>query len=580
MYVAVVPNRNSPPAILLRESFRENGKVHNRTIANLSDWPPAKVEALRQVLKGATLAPASADAFQILRSQPHGHVAAVVGSLRKTGLERLISADSSRQRDLIVAMIAARIVDPSSKLATARALDTDTLSNSLGELLDLQKVQDDDLYRAMDWLLERQTDIENALAKRHFAEGGLVLYDLTSTYFEGRHCRLAHLGHSRDDKSGKPQIVFGLLTNAEGCPVAVEVFEGNTADPKTVPAQVKKLRERFGLKQVVFVGDRGMITSARIREDLADDQGLNWITALRATSIQKLAADGGLQPSLFDTTDLAEITHPAYPGERLVACFNPVLSAQRARKRDELLLATEKELEKIAAATRRTMRPLRGKHVIGLRVGRVLGRFKMGKHYQIQIDEDGFHYERKPDSIEREKKLDGIYVIRTNVKAAAMSSPDVVRSYKQLSHVERAFRSLKTVDLKVRPIHHRLEDRVRAHVFLCMLAYYVEWHMRRKLAPLLFEDHDKKAATLRRESVVKPALRSEAAERKAATKRDDDGLPVHSFRSLLSDLATLTINRIQTGNASLPAFNKLTNPTPLQKKAFSLLGIRLQLPKA
>jgi len=580
MYVAVVPNRNSPPAILLRESFRENGKVHNRTIANLSDWPPAKVEALRQVLKGATLAPASADAFQILRSQPHGHVAAVVGSLRKTGLERLISADSSRQRDLIVAMIAARIVDPSSKLATARALDTDTLSNSLGELLDLQKVQDDDLYRAMDWLLERQTDIENALAKRHFAEGGLVLYDLTSTYFEGRHCRLAHLGHSRDDKSGKPQIVFGLLTNAEGCPVAVEVFEGNTADPKTVPAQVKKLRERFGLKQVVFVGDRGMITSARIREDLADDQGLNWITALRATSIQKLAADGGLQPSLFDTTDLAEITHPAYPGERLVACFNPVLSAQRARKRDELLLATEKELEKIAAATRRTMRPLRGKHVIGLRVGRVLGRFKMGKHYQIQIDEDGFHYERKPDSIEREKKLDGIYVIRTNVKAAAMSSPDVVRSYKQLSHVERAFRSLKTVDLKVRPIHHRLEDRVRAHVFLCMLAYYVEWHMRRKLAPLLFEDHDQKAATLRRESVVKPALRSEAAERKAATKHDDDGLPVHSFRSLLSDLATLTINRIQTGNASLPAFNKLTNPTPLQKKAFSLLGIRLQLPKA
>jgi transposase len=580
MYVAVVPNRNSPPAILLRESFRDGGKVHNRTVANLSDWPPAKVEALRQVLKGATVALASADAFQILRSQPHGHVAAAVGSLRKTGLERLISPEPSRYRDLIVAMIAARIVDPSSKLATARALDTDTLSNSLGELLDLHKVQDDDLYRAMDWLLERQPDIENSLAKRHFAEGGLVLYDLTSTYFEGRHCNLAHLGHSRDDKGGKPQIVFGLLTNAEGCPVAVEVFEGNTADPKTVPAQVKKLRERFGLKQVVFVGDRGMITSARIREDLADDQGLNWITALRATSIQKLAADGALQLSLFDTTDLAEITHPDYPGERLVACFNPVLSEQRARKRDELLLATEKELEKIAVATRRDKRPLRGKHVIGLRVGRVLGRFKMGKHYKITIDEDSFFYERKLDSIEREKKLDGIYVIRTNVKAAAMSSPDVVRSYKQLSVVERAFRSLKTVDLKVRPIHHRLEDRVRAHVFLCMLAYYVEWHMRRKLAPLLFEDHDKVAATMRRESVVKPALRSEAAERKAATKQNEDGLPVHSFRSLLSDLATLTLNQIQTGNANLPTFNKLTNPTPLQKKAFSLLGLRLQLPKA
>ena len=580
MYVAVVPNRNSPPAILLRESFRDGGKVHNRTIANLSDWPPAKVEALRQVLKGASVAPASADAFQILRSQPHGHVAAAVGSLRKTGLERLISPEASRHRDLIVAMIAARIVDPSSKLATARALDVDTLSNSLGELLDLHKVQDDDLYRAMDWLVERQADIENSLAKQHFAEGGLVLYDLTSTYFEGRHCNLAHLGHSRDDKGGKPQIVFGLLTNAEGCPVAVEVFEGNTADPKTVPAQVKKLRERFGLKQVVFIGDRGMITSARIREDMADDQGVNWITALRATSIQKLAADGALQLSLFDTTDLAEITHPDYPGERLVACFNPVLSEQRARKRDELLLATEKELEKIAAATRRDKRPLRGKHVIGLRVGRVLGRFKMGKHYKITIDEDGFFYERKPDSIEREKKLDGIYVIRTNVKAAAMSSPDVVRSYKQLSVVERAFRSLKTVDLKVRPIHHRLEDRVRAHVFLCMLAYYVEWHMRRKLAPLLFEDHDKAAATMRRESVVKPALRSEAAERKAATKQNEDGLPVHSFRSLLSDLATLTINQIQTGNTSLPTFNKLTNPTPLQKKAFSLLGLKLQLPKA
>jgi transposase len=580
MYVAVVPNRNSPPAILLRESFRQEGKVHNRTIANLSNWHPSKVEALRQVLKGASVTAASADAFQILRSQPHGHVAAAVGSLRKIGLERLICADSSRQRDLIVAMIAARIVDPSSKLATARALDSDTLSNSLGELLDLQKVQDDDLYRAMDWLLVRQTDIENALAKRHLAEGGLVLYDLTSTYFEGRHCKLAHLGHSRDDKGGKPQIVFGLLTNADGCPVAVEVFEGNTADPKTVPAQVRKLRERFGLKQVVFVGDRGMITSARIREDMAEDKGLNWITALRATSIQKLAADGALQPSLFDATDLAEITHPDYPEERLVACFNPVLSEQRTRKRDELLQATEKELEKIAAATHRTKRPLRGKHVIGLRVGRVLGRFKMGKHYKIRIEEDGFHYERKPDSIEREKRLDGIYVIRTNVKAAVMSSPEVVRSYKQLSNVERAFRSLKTVDLKVRPIHHRLEHRVRAHVFLCMLAYYVEWHMRQKLAPLLFEDHDKEAANLRRTSVVKPAQRSVAAERKAATKHNDDALPVHSFRSLLSDLATLTINQIQPGNASLPTFNKLTNPTPLQKKAFSLLGLKLQLPKA
>jgi transposase len=579
MYVAVVPNRNSPPAILLRESFRLDGKVHNRTITNLSGWPPEKIEALRRVLKGATATAAPAEALQILRSQPHGHVAATVGSLQKLGLDHLLGAAPSRQRNIVVAMIVARILDPASKLATARALDPDTLSNSLGEFLRLQKVQDDDLYRAMDWLLERQNMIENALAKRHFAEGGLVLYDLTSTYFEGRHCHLAHLGHSRDDKGGKPQIVFGLLTNSEGCPVAVEVFQGNTADPKTVPAQVKKLRERFGLQQVVFVGDRGMITSARLREDFTDD-GLSWITALRATSIQKLAADGALQPSLFDTADLAEITHPGYPGERLVACFNPLLSERRAHKRDELLRATERELEKIAVATRREKRPLRGKHSIGLRAGRVLGRFKMGKHYALHIEDDSFRYERKPDSIDREKKLDGIYVIRTNVKAEAMSSSNVVRSYKQLSNVERAFRSLKTVDLKVRPIHHRLADRVRAHVFLCMLAYYVEWHMRRKLAPLLFDDHDKESAERRRESVVKPAMRSESADRKAGKKQNEQGLPVHSFRSILTDLATLTINRIQPGDTDLPTFDKLANPTPIQSQALSLLGITLQLPKA
>lgn len=579
MYVAVVPNRNSPPAILLRESFREDGKVRNRTIANLSDWPSEKIEALRRVLKGASATSAPVQALQILRSQPHGHVVAAVGSLRKLGLDRLLGDAAGRRRDLVVAMIMARILDPSSKLATARALDPDTLSHSLGEFLGLQKVQDDDLYRAMDWLLERQTIIENALAKRHFAEGGLVLYDLTSTYFEGRHCDLAHLGHSRDDKSGKPQIVFGLLTNAEGCPVAVEVFEGNTADPQTVPSQVKKLRERFGLKQVVFVGDRGMITSARLREDFTAD-GLSWITAMRATSIQKLASNGALQPSLFDTGDLAEITHPGYPGERLVACFNPVLAERRARKRDELLQATEKQLEKIVAATRREKRPLCGKHTIGLRAGRVLGRFKMGKHYMLHIEDDSFRYARKSDSIDREKKLDGIYVIRTNVKADAMSSPDVVRSYKQLSNVERAFRSLKTVDLKVRPIHHRLADRVRAHVFLCMLAYYVEWHMRRKLAPLLFEDHDKQAAEQRRESVVKPAMRSKSADSKAAKKHNEQGLPVHSFSSLLTDLATLTINRIQPADPDLPAFDKLSNPTPIQTEVFSLLGIKLQLPKS
>ena len=578
MYVAVVPNRSSPPAVLLRESFRQNGKVHNRTLANISHWPPEQIAALRQVLKGATAVASSADSFQILRSLPHGHVAAVIGSLRQLGLDSIIGAAASRPRNLAVAMIAARILDPCSKLATARALHPDTLSSSLSAYLGLEFTGEDELYRAMDWLLERQPAIETALAKRHLVEGGLVLYDLTSTYFEGRHCQLARLGHSRDDKRGKLQIVFGLLTNAAGCPVAVEVWEGNTADPKTVPAQVQKLRERFGLKRLVLVGDRGMITSARIHEDFSADSGISWITALRAPSIQKLAAEGALQLSLFDTVDLAEIAHPDYPGERLVVCFNPVLSEERARKREDLLQATEKELEKIAAATRREQRPLRGKHSIGLRVGRVLGRFHMGKHYQIHIEEDGFRYQRKTKTIAREKKLDGIYVLRSNVPAESMPAPDVVRIYKQLSGVERAFRSLKTVDLRVRPIHHRLADRVRAHVFLCMLAYYVEWHMRNKLAPLLFDDHDKTAVQAQRESVVRPAKRSPAAKRKALTKHTSEGTPVHSFQTLLADLATLTINHVQPANKTVPAFDKLANPTPLHERAFALLGFSIRVP--
>lgn len=580
MYVAVVPNRSSPPAILLRESFRENGKVHNRTLANISHWPAAQVAALREVLKGATSLGSADDSWQILRSLPHGHVAAVIGSLRQLGLDKILDPRSCRPRDLSIAMMAARILDPCSKLATARALHPDTLSNSLSGYLGLEGVTEDELYRAMDWLLERQSAIQAALAKKHLSEGGLVLYDLTSTYFEGRHCELARLGHSRDDKSGKLQIVFGLLTNAEGCPVAVEVWEGHTADPQTIPGQVKKLRESFGLQRLVLVGDRGMITSARIREDFSEDSGISWITALRAASIQKLAADGALQLSLFDTVDLAEIAHPDDPGERLVVCFNPVLWEERGRKREDLLLATEKELEKMATATKRQKRPLRGKHTIGLRVGRVLGRFKMGKHYRIHIDEDGFRYERKAESMEREKKLDGIYVIRTNVPAAAMPATDVVRSYKQLSGVERAFRSLKTVDLHVRPIHHRLADRVRAHVFLCMLAYYVEWHMRQKLAPLLFDDHEKAAAQVQRESIVKAAKRSPAAERKALTKQTADQMPVHSFQSLLADLATLTINRVQPANQTVPAFHKLANPTPLQQLAFDLLRIKITPPAA
>ena len=578
MYVAVVPNRNSPPAILLRESFRESGKVRNRTLANISDWPPAQIEALRQVLKGATAVSSAPASLDIVRSLPHGHVAAVVGSLRKLGLDSVLDSQPSRHRDLCVAMIAARVLDPCSKLATARALHLDTLSHSLGEYLGLQGVSEDDLYRAMDWLLQRQASIEARLAHKHLVEGGLVLYDVTSTYFEGRHCELAKLGHSRDHQSGNPQIVFGLLTDSAGCPVAVEVVAGNTADPATIPTQVNKLRERFGLNHVVVVGDRGMITTARIHEDFTADSGLQWITALRSTSIQKLVNKGAFQLSLFDKVDMAEITHPDYPGERLVVCFNPVLAEERARKREDLLAATEKELEKVQKATQRSKRKLKGKHNIGLRVGRVVGRFKMAKHYTLRIEEDSFQYERKADGIEGEKKLDGIYIIRTNVSAATMSSSDVVRHYKELSGVERAFRSFKTVDLHVRPIHHRLADRVRAHVLLCMLAYYVEWHMRRILAPMLFDDHDKASAEAERGSIVKPALRSAAAVRKARTKRTDQGTPVHSFRTLLDDLATLTINHVRAGRM-LPAFVKLAQPTPLQKHALTLLGIRLKQPK-
>jgi len=579
MYVATVPNRTSPPAILLRESFRLNGKVKNRTLANLTHWPPQQVEALRAVLKGSTSVGLSLpDSFLVSRSLPHGHVAATLGCLRNLQLDSIIDPNPSRQCDLVLAMIVARILDPASKLATARGLHADTLHNSLGELLSLDSADETELYQAMDWLLPQQSRIEQELAKRHLSAGGLVLYDLTSTYVEGRHCPLAKLGHSRDDKSGKPQIVFGLLTNAQGCPVAVEVFSGNTADPKTVAAQVDKLRKRFGLSDVVLVGDRGMITSARIRQDLLPTHGIQWISALRANQIQKLAKDGQLQMSLFDHKDLIEIAHPGFPGERLIACFNPLLAEERARKRPELLVATEKQLEKIAAATKRAKRPLRGKHNIGLRAGKILNRYKMGKHFQLHIEEDSFRYERKTANIEREESLDGIYVIRTSVKAEAMASEQVVASYKSLSGVERAFRSLKTVDLHVRPIHHRLPDRVRAHILLCMLAYYVEWHMRQSLAPLLFDDDDKGQAQAARASIVAPAQRSKAAQLKALTKRTSEGLMVHSFPTLLADLATIVKNKIQPKDDTVAPFDILTQPTPIQQRALDLLGVTLRLP--
>lgn len=575
MYIERVPNRNSPPAVLLRETYREDGKVKKRTLANLSKWPEPVVEGLRILLKGGTAVTKLEDSFDVVRTRPHGHVAAVVGMVRRLQLGRLLGGAPSREQALVLAMIAARILDPRSKLATARGLDEQTQWSSLGELLGVETVDEDGLYAAMDWLLERQPRIEAKLASQHLQDGSLVLYDTSSTYFEGRTCPLAQRGHNKDGKKGKLQIVFGLLCNAAGCPVAVEVFEGHTSDPSTLGTQVEKIRQRFRLQRVIWVGDRGLITQARIREELAPVAGLDWITALRAPQIRGLVASGSLQLSLFDERDLAEISAPDYPGERLIVCRNPLLAQERARKRSELLEATERELDKIVQATVRARRPLRGAEQIGLRVGKVLGRFKVAKHFTIEIGEETFCYARDEAKLAAEAALDGFYVIRTSVSSATLSAADTVGTYKGLSAVERAFRSLKTVDLKIRPIHHRLAKRVRAHVFLCMLAYYVEWHMRQALAPMLFDDHDPAAGVAARASVVAPAQRSAAAQRKVSTKRAEDGLPVHSFQTLLADLATISKDRVQPRLVGAAAFDKVTRPTPVQQRALDLLCVRL-----
>lgn len=578
MYVERVPNRNSPPAVLLRESYREFGKVKKRTLANLSKLPEAIIDKIRIVLRGGEVIENVQEHFQIVRSLPHGHVAAVLGTILKLGLEKIIDTDKSRQLALVLAMIVARIIAPGSKLATARGIDPATAHTSLGEQLKLENTTEDELYEAMDWLFERQQDIEDALAKRHLQDGTLVLYDVTSTYFEGHCCPLAHLGHSRDGKKDKLQIVIGLLCAADGCPVAVEVFEGNTADPKTVKSQLAKLRQRFGIKRIVLVGDRGMITDARIREDLLAAEGVDWITALRGPQIAALVESGELQLSLFDTRDMAEISHPDYPGERLVVCRNPYLAYQRTVKREELLKATEKHLDKIVTATLRERRPLKGADKIGIRVGKVLGKFKMAKHFLIQIEPDKFSYQRNQESIAREAALDGIYVIRTSVGKDIMDSEQAVKAYKSLSNVERAFRSIKSVDLKVRPIYHRLAHRVKTHVFLCMLAYYVEWHMRKALAAILFDDHEKVEAEMQRESIVAPARRSAAAAAKAGRKVCEDGTPVHSFHTLLSDLATIVKNTVKIkSEPRSESFDKITQPTDLQQRALDLLGVKLAL---
>ena len=571
MYVTRVPNRSSPPAVLLRESWREDGKVKTRTLANLTHWPDAKVEALRRVLRGGTVI-AAAEHVAIERSLPHGHVAAVLGTLRAIGLDRLLPRRPERLAKLALALIVARVVEPAAKLATARQLSEATASHSLGAVLGLGEVDEDELYRALDALGAAQPAIERALARRHLKDGTLVLYDVTSSYLEGRCCELARFGYSRDGRPDRPQIVFGLLCAADGCPVAVEVFEGDTADPKTLTVQIDKLKKRFALKRVVLVGDRGLITSARIEEELKP-AGLDWITALRAPAIQALAGDGGpLQLSLFDERDMAEISSPDFPGERLVVCRNPDLAAERARTREDLLAATEKDLTKIKAATR-ARNPLRGEAAIALKVGAVLGRRKVAKHFRLTITEETLIFVRDAESIAREAALDGFYVLRTSVPAETLNAATTVLAYKSLAHVERAFRSLKSIDLDIRPVHHRLAGRVRAHVFLCMLAYYVQWHMRRTLVPLLFEDHDRTAAAASRASPVARADVSPAARAKARARKTEDGQPVHSFRTLLADLATLTRNTVRFGDA-LP-MTVLSRPTPIQQRACELLGTAL-----
>lgn len=567
MYVETVPNRNSRPAILLREGWREGGKIKKRTLANLTSWPAQKIEALRRVLKNEALVSPNED-FDIVRSLPHGHVEAVLGVIKKIGLDRIIASKRCRERDLVLAMIAERLIHPASKLATTRLWHTTTLAEELG----VADADEDDLYEAMDWLLARQKRIEKKLASRHLAEGAHVLYDVSSSYYEGRTCPLARFGHSRDRKKGKPIIVYGAMTDAEGRPIAIEVYPGNTGDPTTVPDQVEKLIKRFGLERVVLVGDRGMITATQI-DKLKQYPGIGWITALRSGAIRKLAEGGHFQMSLFDERNLAEISSPEYPGERLIVCRNPFLADERRRKRDALLEATEKNLQKIAGqVARRTKTPLRAAE-IGLKVGKIINRHKMGKHFELVIGDNEFSFTRKEESIKREAALDGIYVIRTTEPKENISAEDTVRAYKNLSQVEWMFLCMKSIDILVRPIRHRDENRVRAHIFLCMLTYYVQWHMRKALAPLLFDDEELDENRKKRDPVA-PAKASLSAKRKKARRRNKDGLPIHSFDTLLAELGTRCKNacRYNHGYPDLTVV-RYTKPTPVQEQAFDLLDM-------
>jgi len=568
MYIARIPNRSSPPAYLLRESYREGGKVKNRTLANLSHLPIQQIELMRRVLKGETLV--SPDkAFSITRTRPHGHVEVVLKTIQQLGLDRLIASKRSPERDLVVAMIAQRILFPCSKLATTRHWHITTLA----EELNVADADENELYAALDWLLERQQTIEKKLARRHLQEGALVLYDVSSSYYEGRTCPLARYGHNRDGKKDRPIIVYGVLTDEEGRPVAVDVYPGNTGDPTTVPDQVAKLQQQFGLTRVVLVGDRGMLTQRQI-DALQEHPELGWISALRSGSIRQLLQTGDLQRSLFDEVNLAEIHSPEFPGERLIACFNPLLADDRARRREELLAATEKELSKLVRrVARRTKRPM-SQSDIGLSAGRVVNRFKMAKHFRLTIGHGLFAFARKAASIEQESQLDGIYVIRTSEPKEGLSAEDAVRSYKRLSVVEQAFRSLKSLELLIRPIRHRTEDHVRAHLFVCLLAYYVQWHIKRAWAPLLFEDEELPADRTVRDPVA-PAKPSSSVRRKKSTHRTAKGFPVHSFDTLLKELATRSRHTCMTADTSPGStFTKLTEADPLHTEAFRLLGLK------
>lgn len=573
MYIESVPNRDSPPAVLLRESYREDGKVRKRTLANLSCLSAEVIEGLKTLLRGGVAVASAEEVFTVERSLPHGHVAAVLGSARGCGAAHWFGSAPKELQPLLLAMLVARVIAPASKLATHRLLHDDTANSSLGRVLGVGQCSAEDLYTALDWLHEAQPLIERRLARQHLVGSTLVLYDLTSTWLTGRCCELAARGHSRDGKRDDPQIVFGLVCTAQGCPIAVEVFPGNTGDPATVAAQVSKLRERFGIEHIIWTGDRGMLTSARI-EQVLKPQGMDWVSSLRAPQIAQLAAEHGpFQPSLFDERNLLELTSEHFPGERLVVCRNPLLAEERARKRAELLAATEADLSKIAAATQRERNPLRGEQAIALRVGRVIERFHMGKHIELSITDTAFTWQRRHEVIAQEAALDGLYVIRTSVNAQQLDAAAAVAAYKSLSNVERAFRSMKTVDMHVRPVFHYNAQRVRAHVFLCMLAYYVEWHMRERLKPVLFDDEYLDEASAGRASPVVKAVRSEHAKTKDASKLADDGLPLHSFRTLLQDLATLAYNVTSTALNREAKIVLTTRPTPLQQKAFSLLGL-------